>query len=139
MRTQLLIASAIAVIDTATLAFAADVPAPGRYTLAPSSAGFVRLDTQTGQVSECTGPASNLVCKSTPDERAAMQAEIDRLQAKIDAWDAAAPVADQKSLELNIPDDKQVDKAFNFLERMIKRFKGLIEEMRKEPSQSTPL
>ncbi len=126
---------------TATTALAADAPAQGRYTLTPSGAGFVRLDTQTGQVSECTGAASNLVCKSTPDERAALQAEIDRLQGKIDAWDAAAPApaADQKSLELNIPDDKQVDKAFNFLERMIKRFKGLVEEMRKEPSQSTPL
>jgi hypothetical protein len=139
MRTLTLIAALVlAVSGTAALAADSTVP-QGRYTLTPSGAGFVRLDTQTGQVSECTGAPASLVCKSTPDERAAMQGEIDRLQAKIDAWDAAAPVADQKSLELNLPDDKQVDKAFNFLERMIKRFKGLVEEMRKEPSQSTPL
>ena len=120
-------------------ASAAEVSVQGRFTLSPSGAGFVRLDTQSGQISECTGIPSNLVCKSTPDERAAMQAEIDRLQSKIDSWDAAAPAVDQRSLELNVPDDKQVDKAFNFLERMIKRFKGLVEEMRKEPNQSTPL
>ncbi len=138
MRAFTLIACLV-VLAAPGASFAAD--APPRFTLAPSANGFVRLDTQTGQVSECTGTPSNLVCKSTPDERAALMAEIDRLQGKIDAWDAAAPApaADQKSLELNIPDDKQVDKAFNFLERMIKRFKGLVEEMRKEPSQSTPL
>ena len=123
----------------ATPALAAD--APGRYTLTPSTNGYVRLDTQTGQVSECSGAATALVCKSTPDERAAMQAEIDRLQSQVDALKTTAPLtaADGKSPEINIPSDKDVDKAFNFVERMIKRFKGLIEEMRKEPSQSTPL
>ena len=126
---------------TASVALAAETPAPGRYTLTPSAGGYVRLDTQTGQVSECTGVATNLVCKSTADERAAMQTEIDRLQAKVDALEASgvSTAAEQKSLELQIPADKDVDKAFNFLERMIKRFKGLIEELRKEPSQSTPL
>ena len=139
MRALVLTISLMAIAVSA--AFAADATVQGRYTLTPSGTGFVRLDTQTGQVSECTGAAANLVCKSTPDERAALQGEIDRLQSKIDAWDAAAPApaTDKQSLELNIPDDKQVDKAFNFLERMIKRFKGLVEEMRKEPSQSTPL
>jgi hypothetical protein len=139
MRAVVLIGGLLAI--GTTVAFAADTVVTGRYTLTPSGAGFVRLDTQTGQVSECTGAPSSLVCKSTPDERTALMAEIDRLQGKIDAWDAAAPApaVDQKSLELNIPDDRQVDKAFNFLERMIKRFKGLVEEMRKEPSQSTPL
>jgi hypothetical protein len=139
MRVSMLIAGLLTLAGNS--AFAADAAPQGRYTLTPNGAGFVRLDTQTGQVSECTGAPANLICKSTPDERAALMAEIDRLQGKIDAWDAAAPApaADQQSLELNLPDDKQVDKAFNFLERMIKRFKGLVEEMRKEPSQSTPL
>jgi len=121
--------------------FAADASPQGRFTLAPSGAGFVRLDTQTGEVSECNGAPASLVCKSTPDERAAMQAEIDRLQTLIDAWDTAAPksAADQKSLQFVNPDDKPVDTAFNFLTRMIMRFKGLVEEIRKEPGQSTPL
>ena len=126
-----------------TPAFAADAtpPVPGRYTLSPSANGYVRLDTQTGQVSECTGAATALACKSTPDERAAMQAEIDRLQSQVDALKTTAPLAaaEHTPPEINIPSDKDVDKAFNFMERMIKRFKGLIEEMRKEPDKSTPL
>ena len=123
-------------------ALAADITAPGRYTLSPSASGFVRLDTQTGQVSECTGPASNLACKSTPDERAALQAEIDRLQKENDELKSASAATQQtadQGPQINIPSDKEVDKAFNFMERMVKRFKGLIEELRKEPAQSTPL
>jgi hypothetical protein len=133
------LAASILLLGSPICLAAGETPA-GRFTLTPSASGYVRLDTQTGQVSECSGEASKLVCKSSPDERAALQAEIDRLQAKLEAQASAAPAsADQKSLEFNIPADKDVDKAFNFLERMIKRFKGLIEDLRKEPGQSTPL
>ena len=129
-------------IGVASLAFAADSATPIRYTLTPSANGFVRLDTQTGQVSECTGPAANLVCKSTPDERVAMQAEIDRLQKQIDDLKTAANDAQpavEPGPQITIPSDKEVDKAFNFMERMVKRFKGLIQEMRDDPAPSTPL
>ena len=136
MRTAL-IACAFAVAATAALA--ADTAAPGRFTLSPTANGFARLDTQTGQVSECTGAAANLVCKSSPDERAAMQTEIDRLQKLVDELKAAPAAAPEQGPQLNIPSDKEVDKAFDFMERMIKRFRGLIDDMRKEPPASTPL
>ena len=56
MRALVLTISLMAIAVTA--AFAADATVQGRYTLTPSGAGFVRLDTQTGQVSECTGAAA---------------------------------------------------------------------------------
>lgn len=129
-------------VSTATAALAADATTPAsRYTLAPSASGYVRLDTQTGQVSECTGTPGALICKSSADERAAMQVEIDRLQKQVDELKAATTgeFASNPPAQLNIPSDKDVDKAFNFMERMVKRFKGLIQEMRKEPAESTPL
>ena len=137
MYSRLLIAALIAAI--ATPALAAD--APGRYTLTPSASGFVRLDTLTGQVSECTGPASGLICKSTPDERAAMQTEIDRLQKQLDSAKTAAndTAAADPGPQINLPSDKEVDKAFSFMERFIKRFKGLIQELRDEPAPPTQL
>lgn len=124
-----------------TAAVAADTAAPVRFALTPTANGYIRLDTLSGQVSECTGVPSNLVCKSTPDERSAMQAEIDRLTKQVDDLKAAAvprQTADSGP-QLNVPSDKDVDKAFNFMDRMIKRFKGLIEEMRKDPAETTPL
>ncbi|OJU18344.1 MAG: hypothetical protein BGN84_18325 [Afipia sp. 62-7] len=52
----------------------------GRFTLSPVSDGFVRLDTRTGVVSTCTNK-NGWVCRIVPDERAALDAEIGRLQA----------------------------------------------------------
>src|SRR5689334_22083028 len=54
----------------------------GRYTLQPSGDGMVRLDTRTGAVSNCSNSAAGWACYAVPDERAALDAEIGRLQAE---------------------------------------------------------
>jgi uncharacterized protein (DUF3084 family) len=53
----------------------------GRYTLSPVTDGVVRLDTRTGAVSTCSNAGAGWACYSVPDERAALDAEIGRLQA----------------------------------------------------------
>src|ERR1700751_4396984 len=65
-------------------AIAADPPdaETGRYTLQPSGDGMIRLDTRTGTVSNCSNSAAGWACYAVPDERAALDAEIGRLQAE---------------------------------------------------------
>jgi hypothetical protein len=53
----------------------------GRYTLSPVADGVIRLDTRTGAVSTCSDTGTGWACYSAPDERAALDAEIGRLQA----------------------------------------------------------
>jgi hypothetical protein len=53
----------------------------GRYALSPVADGVVRLDTRTGAVSTCSNTGAGWACYSVPDERAALDAEIGRLQA----------------------------------------------------------
>jgi hypothetical protein len=53
----------------------------GRYALSPIADGVLRLDTRTGAVSTCTNNGTGWACYSVPDERAAMDAEIGRLEA----------------------------------------------------------
>jgi hypothetical protein len=53
----------------------------GRYTLSPVTDGVIRLDTRTGTVSTCTDSGAGWACYAVPDERAALDAEIGRLQA----------------------------------------------------------
>ena len=53
----------------------------GRYALSPVADGVVRLDTRTGAVSTCSNSDNGWACYSVPDERAALDAEIGRLQA----------------------------------------------------------
>ena len=52
----------------------------GRYALSPIADGVLRLDTRTGAVSTCTNPGNGWACYSVPDERAALDEEIGRLQ-----------------------------------------------------------
>ena len=53
----------------------------GRYMLSPVTDGVIRLDTRTGAVSTCSNTGNGWACYSVPDERAALDAEIGRLQA----------------------------------------------------------
>ena len=53
----------------------------GRYALSPVTDGVVRLDTRTGAVSTCSNSGAGWACYAVPDERAALDAEIGRLQA----------------------------------------------------------
>jgi hypothetical protein len=55
----------------------------GRYTLSPTGDGVLRLDTRTGAVSTCNNSGAGWACYAVPDERAAMDAEIGRLQTDI--------------------------------------------------------
>src|SRR4051812_23441491 len=52
----------------------------GRYTFHRRGEGFVRLDSHTGQVSQCGWSVTAWSCKLVPDERAALENEIGRLQ-----------------------------------------------------------
>src|SRR3954447_14999364 len=54
----------------------------GRYALSPVGDGVVRLDTRTGSVSTCNSSGAGWACYVVPDERAAMDGEIGRLQAE---------------------------------------------------------
>ena len=54
----------------------------GRYALSPIADGVIRLDTRTGAVATCNSAGAGWACYSMPDERAALDAEIGRLQAE---------------------------------------------------------
>jgi hypothetical protein len=52
----------------------------GRYALSSTPDGVLRLDTRTGAVSTCSNTGAGWACYAVPDERAALDAEIGRLQ-----------------------------------------------------------
>jgi hypothetical protein len=54
----------------------------GHYALSPIPDGVIRLDTRTGAVSTCSNGGAGWACYSVPDERAAFDEEIGRLQAE---------------------------------------------------------
>jgi hypothetical protein len=76
------IAATLACFAVPALAQATPDTEKGRYTLAPMSGGFVRLDTRTGVVSHCADKGNGWACYALPEEHVALDKEIGRLQAE---------------------------------------------------------
>ena len=133
----------------------------GRYALSPTGDGVLRLDTKTGTVSTCTNSGVGWACYAVPDERAAMDTEIGRLQAeneklkaqlaeregtvagksedampKSDSLKKAEPkVAEgERKIEIPLPSDRDMDRMMSFLERAWRRLIEMANRIQKDVS-----
>ena len=111
----------------------------GRYTLSAVKDGVVRLDTRTGAVSTCTDKGNGWACYAVPDERAALDTEIGRLQKENEALkkqlavrDGAAPGKNadaspkpksngERKIEIPLPSDRDMDQMMSTLEQAWRR------------------
>jgi hypothetical protein len=133
----------------------------GRYALSPVTDGVIRLDTRTGAVSTCTNSGAGWACYAVPDERAALDAEIGRLQAdneKLKALLAASEPTDtgkideplpktdslkkpepkvadgERKIEIPLPSDRDMDRMMSFLERAWRRLIEMANRVQKDVS-----
>jgi hypothetical protein len=130
----------------------------GRYSLAPVADGVIRLDTRTGAVSTCNNSRAGWACYAVPDERAALDAEIGRLQSdneklkaqlaareptvtgkideplpKTDSLKPAPPKADaERKIEIPLPSDRDMDRVMSFLEQAWRRLVEMANRMQKD-------
>lgn len=82
IRTGLLAVLFAGAASVLSLAYAQERPPDedARYSFHRAEGGYLRLDGRTGQVSICNRRPTGWVCQTVPDERAALEAEIARLQ-----------------------------------------------------------
>src|SRR6266446_6180096 len=131
----------------------------GRYALSPVADGVLRLDTRTGAVSTCNNTGTGWACYGVPDERAALDAEIGRLQAeneklkaqlaageptvtgkideplpKTDSLKKPEPkVADrERKIEIPLPSDRDMDRLTSFIEQAWRRLVDMANRMQKD-------
>jgi hypothetical protein len=131
----------------------------GRYVLSPIADGVIRLDTRTGAVSTCTDAGAGWACYAVPDERAALDAEIGRLQAdneklkaqldqreptvagKIDEplpkTDSLKPPESKpadggRKIEIPLPSDRDMDRMMSFLQQAWQRLVDMANRMQKD-------
>jgi hypothetical protein len=133
-------------------------PGAGRYTMHPAEGGFLRLDTQTGQMSMCKSASATWSCASLPDERSALEAKSDALQREnqelksaVKRLEELAGVApgDQSRRDgksgsgsgpgAQLPSEDDVDKAMSYVQRMLKKFKEKIREFEDLDKKGTNL
>jgi hypothetical protein len=100
--------------DTGALAQTA-----ARYSMATVDGGVMRLDGTTGRLSFCTKSGDNFSCKAVADDRSSFMDEIEAL-AKENA-DLKKQVAGS-SFSSRMPKEEDLDRAFNLMERFVKRF-----------------
>jgi len=133
----------------------------GRYALSPVADGVLRLDTRTGTVSTCNNTGTGWACYAVPDERAALDVEIGRLQAdnerlkaqladreptvtgkideplpKTDSLKKPEPkVAEgERKIEIPLPSDRDMDRMMSFLEQAWRRLVEMANRMQKDLS-----
>ena len=133
----------------------------GRYALSPVADGVIRLDTRTGAVSNCSNNGNGWACYAVPDERAALDAEIGRLQAdneKLKAQlaerdpkvtgkiDEPLPKADslkkpgpnasdgERKIEIPLPSDRDMDRMMSFVKQAWRRLVEMANRMQKDVS-----
>jgi hypothetical protein len=129
----------------------------GRFALSPFADGVIRLDTRTGEVSTCSNTGTGWACYAVPDERAALDAEIGRLQAdndrlkaelaarepavtgkideplpKTDSLKPEPKVESQRKIEIPLPSDRDMDRLKSFLEQAWRRLVDVANQMQKD-------
>src|SRR6476660_1195500 len=127
----------------------AQTPTPdsenGRYSFSPVADGMLRLDTRTGQVSQCSRSDAGWACKVVPDERSALETEIARLHGENATLKkellarglpvpgvSSPPDAKPGEPELKLPSDAEVDKVMSFLEKIWRRLIEMGREVQKD-------
>lgn len=132
----------------------------GRYSMTAIPEGVLRLDTRTGTMSTCSKNATGWACYAVPDERAAFDAEIGRLQAEVEKLkaqlaagptvsgkiDEALPKSDplkkaepkvaegDRTIEIPLPSDQDVDRVMSFLEKAWRRLIDIASRVQKDVS-----
>ena len=148
----------VAAALTGSVASAQDIPMPGderpaaeaagqRFRFSPVTDGVLRLDTQTGEVSFCSARQVGWACQAAPDDRAALDTEIARLQSQVDALSkevaglraasAAVPrppetVPPSKNGELKLPNRADLERAKAFIDDAWRRLVEMLEQWRKD-------
>lgn len=133
----------------------------GRYTLSTVPDGVIRLDTRTGEVSNCSNNGNGWACTLVPDERAAYDAEIGRLQSeneklkqqladsggtvsgktddalpKSDSLKKAEPKAAESpnKIEIPLPSDQDMNRMMSFLQQAWRRLVDMANRMQGDSS-----
>jgi len=130
---------------------AAAPEAPARFSFNRVDGGFLRLDSVSGQVALCSQRTAGWTCQEVPEERAALDSEIARLQDRVTALQSEiavlrAPPApprppadlaprgdgDSKSGALKLPSDDDIKWARAAIERLWRQFVDMVADFQKD-------
>lgn len=104
----------------------------GRFMMEKTDEGYVRMDTETGDISVCTAAGGQIVCKTAADERAAFQAQLDELEARIAVLERRLGAGNLPPPDTGLPSEEEFERGLNYMERFMRRFMGIAREFEGE-------
>ena len=111
----------------------------GRYTMTPTKDGVLKLDTKTGAVSLCRNVGTGWSCENVDEPGKGLHARIDRLERENERLRARlerrSGSGSHDCGKLQLPSEQEVDKTMDFVEKLLNRFKGMIEDLKKDKKQ----
>jgi hypothetical protein len=124
-----------------------------RYEMKPvDGGGFIRLDTETGDMSLCSRKDAEWSCQQLSEggadterlraENRQLKDEIRRLEAMVPPTDKARPHdprADRPGARMQLPTEEELDQAMTYLQRMFRKFRDKLKEFEDEAQGGTQL
>jgi hypothetical protein len=118
-----------------------------RFTFHRADDGYLRLDGRSGQISMCHRRTTGWQCQLVPDERAALEAEISRLQSdnaalKKELLSRSLPLPegmrpDQPGPKSQVrrpqlPDDAELNRIMGVMEKIWRRMVEMIQSVQRD-------
>jgi hypothetical protein len=136
-----LFALALVVSTASTAVLAEEIE---RYALERTAGGYVRTNVATGETSVCTEKGDQLICRLAADDRQAYEADISKLQAKIDSLEKRVAALESTGVpQVKPPEPAQEEQEFqtslNRMEQFFRRFMGIVKEFQVFGGDPAPL
>ena len=121
--------------------------AGGRYTLNKVADGFIRLDTQTGEVALCSPRTVGWACQAAPEDRTAYESEIARLRSENaalkqtllshglalpSATNPDQPAGHENDITIQLPSNSEIDRAVSYVGQIWQRFVEAVARAQKQ-------
>jgi hypothetical protein len=154
-RARLLAGAAGVVLAMQGFSVSTTAEVAGRYSMSPAEGGgFIRLDTQTGQMSLCQRRESDWSCREIAEPERGLASEIERLREENNRLKAELRQLEDIVLgdkraerdrgreggkpELRLPSEQDIDNVMSYAQRMLRKFREKLKELEAE-SKGTPL
>ncbi len=145
----------LAMIVATSLPSSAAGEKPARYTMNPAEGGgFVRLDTETGQMALCQRTAADWSCREMAEPGRGLNQEVERLRAENqrlktemrqmedillgDKQADGSQRQERRGFEFKLPSEEDLDSAMSYAQRMLRKFREKLKEIEGD-AKGTPL
>lgn len=124
--------------------------ADDQFHVVQTDDGLLRINRRTGDVSQCRNEDIGWVCRLSPDDRLAYEAEInrldtenERLRAEVDQLEQVVASAGQDrapdneiASRMGLPSDQEIDVVMDTAEEVMRRFFGMVHRLRDDIQQN---